>query len=116
MAETEDIKDFNLKTGKIITINEQRVKTPSSSMKTSKVIFDESGIYEFNNKKFAANLLDETESYVTKESTLREKSESAEVLTEQSTERDFNLSNFILIGVFLVMAFEVFYIKRRGDL
>jgi len=116
MAETEDIRDFNVKTGKAVTINQQTVKTPSSSTKTSKVIFDEAGIYEFDGKKFAANLLDEFESEVTKESALKEESESMEVLKEQSTERNLGLSAFILLLVFLLMCFEVFYIKRRGDL
>ena len=44
MAETEDIRDFNSKTGKLMTLDEQRVKTPSSSLTTSKIIFDEIGI------------------------------------------------------------------------
>ncbi|MCH8329434.1 MAG: hypothetical protein IIB81_03510, partial [Nanoarchaeota archaeon] len=116
MAETEDIRNFNVKTGKIVTINQQRVKTPSSSFRTSRVIFDEVGIYEFNGKKFAVNLLDEKESEVTKESILKEKSESAEVLKEQGVEKDFSLSVLILIGVFLLLCFEIFYLKRRGDL
>jgi len=116
MAETENIRDFNLKTGKIVTINEQTIKTPSSSIKTSKVIFDEAGIYEFEGKKFAVNLLDESESDVTKESVLEKESESTKVLKEQGIERNFSLSALILILVFLLLSFEVFYIKRRGDL
>lgn len=116
MAETEDIRDFNVKTGKIVTIDQQRVKTPSSSFSTSRVIFDEAGIYEFNNRKFAVNLLDEKESDVTKESVLKEKSESGEVLREQGVEKNFSLSVLLLIGVFLLLCFEVFYLKRRGDI
>ena len=116
IAETEDINDFNTKTGKVAAINLQRVKTPSLSLETSKVIFDESGIDEFNGKKFAANLLDEKESDVAKESILEEKSESTEVLKERGIEKDFSLSTFALAAVFLLMSFEIFYIKRRGDL
>ena len=116
MAETEDIRNFNVKTGKIVAIDQQRVKTPSSSFRASRVIFDEVGIYEFNGKKFAANLLDEKESEVTKESVLKEKSESAEVLKEQGIERNFSLSVLLLTGVFLLLCFEIFYLKRRGDL
>ena len=116
MAETENIRDFNSKTGKVITINEQRVKTPSSSLKTSKVIMDEAGIYEFDNKKFAANLLDEQESEVTKASTLEKEGENTKVLKEEGIEKSFSVSALILLIVFLLMCFEVFYIKRRGDL
>lgn len=116
LAETEDIRDFNSKTGKVVAIGEQRVKTPSSTLTTSKLIFDESGYYEFDNKKFAANLIDETESDVTKGSTLEKESENSDILKEASTERNFSVSPLILILVFLLLAFEVFYIKRRGDL
>ncbi|MAE42591.1 hypothetical protein CMO93_02375 [Candidatus Woesearchaeota archaeon] len=116
MAETEDIRDFNSKTGKVMTINEQRVKTPSSSLTTSKVLFDEAGIYEFDNKKFAANLLDGSESDVTKSSALEKEDEGTEVLKEQGIEKNFSISALILLVVFLLMCFEVFYIKRRGDI
>jgi len=116
IAETEDIRDFNSKTGKIVTINKQTVKTPSSSFKTSRVIFDESGIYEFDNKKFAVNLLDVDESDVTKSSVLDKESESTKILKEKGVERNFSLSALILILVFLLLGFEVFYIKKRGDI
>ena len=116
MAGIEDIGDFNSKTGRIVTINQQRVKTPSASLTTSRVIFDEVGIYEFDGKSFAANLLDEKESDVIGESVLKEEGESAEVLKERGVEKNFSLSILILLGVFLLMCIEVFYIKRRGDL
>ena len=116
MAGTEDIGDFNSKTGRIVTINQQRVKTPSASLTTSRVIFDEVGIYEFDGKSFAANLLDEKESDVIGENVLKEEGESAEVLKEGGAEKNFSLSILILLGVFLLMCLEVFYIKRRGDL
>ena len=116
MAEAEDIRDFNTKTGKVVTVNQQKVKTPSSSLTTSRVILDEVGIYEFSGKKIAVNLLDETESGVTKESVLEGESESAAVLKERSIEKNFSLSIFILLLVFLLLLFEVFYIKRRGDI
>ncbi|MDP6600134.1 MAG: BatA and WFA domain-containing protein [Candidatus Woesearchaeota archaeon] len=116
IAETEDIRNFNTKTGRIFTINQQHVKTPSSSLTTSRVIFDEAGIYEFNDKKFAANLLDEKESDVVGGNVFKEESESIDVLKEHSTERNLSLSVLILLGVFLLMCFEVYYLKRRGDL
>ena len=116
MAETEDINEFNIKTGKVAAITEQTVKTPSTSIRGSKVLFDEVGIYEFNGKKFAANLLDEPESDVTKGSALKEESESAEVLKEEGRQTNLSLSPMLLILVFLLLCFEIFYIKRRGDL
>ena len=38
MVGTEDIKDFNYKTGKIVTLSEQSITTPSSTLKASKII------------------------------------------------------------------------------
>lgn len=115
LAETEEIKDFNFRTGKILTIDEQKVKTPSSSFTTSKVIFDETGYYEFNERNFAANLLDEAESNL-KGKALDDEQETSDILKEKSKEKDFNLDVILLSAVFLLLCFEVFYIKRRGDL
>ncbi|MBS3102620.1 BatA and WFA domain-containing protein [Candidatus Woesearchaeota archaeon] len=115
MAEIEDIRDFNFKTGRVITVNEQKVKTPSSTLTTSKIIFDEAGIYEYGGKKFAANLLDEKESGINVKGIL-EKEKAADILEEEGRERNFSLDVLLLSMVFLLMCFEVFYIKRRGDL
>ncbi len=116
MVGTEDIKDFNLKTGKIATIGEQKVKTPSSSLTTSKLLMDEAGIYEFDNKKFAVNLLDEKESDIALPSKIEAQKEREQLLERESKERDFNIELPILALVFLFMLTEFLYIKRRGDL
>ena len=116
MVGTEDIKDFNHKTGKIVTINEQKVKTPYSSLTTSKLLMDEVGIYEFDNKKVAVNLLDEKESDVNLPSKVQEQEQREKLLGRESKEHDFNLEVVILGSVFLFMLTEFLYIKRRGDL
>ncbi|MBS3105765.1 BatA and WFA domain-containing protein [Candidatus Woesearchaeota archaeon] len=116
MIGTEDIKEFNHKTGRIATINEQKVKTPSSTLTTSKLLMDEVGIYEFDSKKFAVNLLDEKESDVNLPSKVENHEEREKLLERESKEHDFNLEFTILAFVFLFMLTEFFYIKRRGDL
>ncbi|MBI4143294.1 BatA domain-containing protein [Candidatus Woesearchaeota archaeon] len=115
MVGTEDIKDFNLKTGKIVTISEQKVKTPSSSLTTSKLLLDEAGIYEFDNKKFAVNLLEEKESSISLPPKIETGKERKGLLEKRSKEHDFNLEVLILLLVFLLMITEFVYIKRRGD-
>ncbi len=112
----EDIKDFNYKTGRIATISEQKVKTPSSSLTTSKLLMDDVGIYEFDNKKFAVNLLDEKESDISVPSKIEKQKEREKLLERESKEHDFNLEFTILGFVFLFMLTEFIYIKRRGDL
>lgn len=115
MIGTEDIKDFNFKTGRIATISEQEVKTPSSRMTASKLLMDEVGIYEFDKKKFAANLLDEKESAINLPSKAELRKEREKLLERKSVEHDFSLEVPILLLVFLFMITEFIYIKRRGD-
>ena len=116
MIGAEDIRDFNFKTGKIAAINEQKVKTPSSTLTTSKLLMDEVGIYEFDNKKFAVNLLSEKESDIGIPSKVEKQTERENLLKRESKEHDFNLELSILLLVFIFMLAEFFYIKRRGDL
>ena len=112
----EDIKDFNFKTGRIATISEQKVKTPSTSFTTSKLLMDEVGIYEHDNKKFAVNLLDEKESDVSLPSKVESRKAREKLLERESKEHEFNLELVILLLAFLFMLTEFLYIKRRGDL
>lgn len=116
MAGAEDIKDFNYKTGKILAINEQKVKTPSSSLTTSKLLMDEIGVYEVGGRKFAVNLLSEKESDAGLPSKIEQREERERLLERESKERDFNLELPILLLVFLFMLIEFFYIKVRGDI
>ena len=116
MVGAEDIKDFNFKTGRIVTISEQKVKTPSSSLTTSKLLMDEVGIYEYDNKKFAVNLLEEKESDVSLPSKVESRKAREKLLGRESKEQDFNLEMAILLLAFLFMLSEFLYIKRRGDL
>ncbi len=116
MVGTEDIREFNYKTGKIATINEQKVKTPSSEVTTSKLLMDEVGVYEFDNKKVAVNLLDEKESDILLPSKIETQKEREELLEGQSSEHSFNLELLILLLVFVLVITEFIYIKIRGDL
>ena len=115
MVGTEDIKDFNFKTGKIATIDEQKVTTPSSSLTASKLLMDEAGIYEFNNRKYAVNLLSEKESDIAVPSKVEGRVERQQLLQRESKEHDFNLELEILLLAFLFMLTEFIYIKMRGD-
>lgn len=116
MVGAEDIRDFNFKTGKIAAISEQKVATPSSSYTTSKLLIDEAGIYEYDGKKYAANLLDDKESDIVAVSSLQKQEEREQLLAKAQKERDFNLELAILLLAFALLSIEIFYIKMRGDL
>ena len=114
LVKSEDINDFNIRTGKIIQITEQAVKTPSGSITTDAIVIDDIGIYEFNSRKYAANLLDEKESDVSSGKDF-EKENSKFLVTVDKKEKELYLSLFLMIAVSLLLAFEIFYLKRRGD-
>ncbi len=116
LVQTEDIKDYNYKTGEIIAIEEQKVKVPSGGYLTaSRVLLDDAGIYELENKKIAVNLIDETESDIT----VDEHRSIAEGETESGMLKEKTKVNFeiyLLIFVFLLLCIEIVYVKVRGDL
>jgi len=116
MAGSENIQDFNVLTGSIALIPEQSVKTPSGSITTSRILFDEAGFYHMQHRTVAANLLNEKESSITKGSTLDDDSESGDVLKEHANQKQLGLSALVLILLFLILCFEIWYIKRRGDI
>lgn len=116
MVETEDINDYNFKTGRMTAIDTQNVKTPSGSLTTSSLLFDEAGIYEFSKRKVAVNLLDEKESDVVKENVKLKQSNKQFLTKTEKKEKDMNLTVFLLIFAFLLLLTELVYIKGRGDL
>ena len=115
MVGAEDIKDFNYKTGKLFTIAGQSVKTPSSTVTTSKLLLDEVGIYEFDNRKIAADLMDEKESNINLPTKIESQEQRKLLLERESQLQDFNLELPILILVFLLIISEFVYIKIRGE-
>ena len=100
----------------MIVINEQAVKTPSVTVTTNKLLLDEAGIYEFDNKKVAVNLANERESDIS-----RENIELDNALEKFSAEKVKDIDNVdleipLLIAVLIILFIEFIYIKIRGDL
>tara|TARA_Y100000310_G_scaffold68197_1_gene63496 strand:+ start:6550 stop:8424 length:1875 start_codon:yes stop_codon:yes gene_type:complete len=111
----ENIVDFNFIAGKIAIINEQEVKTPTTRFTTSKLLLDEVGIYEYDNKKFAVNMLNSDESDVSKSDIEREE-ERRELTQKEKREKDFNLELALVLLVFFIMVAEIFIVKIRGGI
>lgn len=116
LTQTEDIRDYNYKTGGIIAIEEQKVKVPSGSFLTaSKLLLDDAGVYELENKKIAVNLIDEKESDIaTDEYKSIAEGETESEMIKEKTRMDLEIP--LLVLVFLILCFEIIYIKVRGDL
>ena len=116
LLKTEDIRDYNHQSGKLILLNDEKVKTPSASLTTTKLLLDEAGIYEYGNKKVAVNLLNEMESAVNLDS-FKIEDELKNLKAEKA--RDFDNIDFevpLIVFALVLLFVEFLYIKRRGDL
>ncbi|MBU3941434.1 MAG: BatA and WFA domain-containing protein [Nanoarchaeota archaeon] len=94
LAETGDINDYNFR------IHE-------------KPLLDKVGIYD-NGNKIAVNLLDEYESDIAKETIALDETGFVSGISEEKVV--VNLDLYLIIFAILIMLFEIFYIKIRGDL
>lgn len=103
MLGRENLAQFNFKTGDIL-INGGNTSS----------FLDKTGIYEANGKKIAVNLLNEQESNIFRESTIKGKAEFEPKY--EKINLDLNIDNYLLLAAIILLAFELFYIKRRGDL
>ncbi|MBW2984819.1 BatA and WFA domain-containing protein [Candidatus Woesearchaeota archaeon] len=112
---TGSMEDYNFKTGALLSIKEQDVTTPSTTMTTSKLIFDEIGWYKLESKTIAASLLDETESDVSGE-TILDETEAELTAGKESEKTDMSLEIGLVILALFLLWIELFYIKRRGDI
>ena len=116
LMKTEDIQEYNYKSGKLVVIKEQEVNTPSAKITTNKLLLDESGIYEFDNRKVAVNLANEKESDISREN-IELKKELSQFSAEKAKDVDnIDLEVPLIIAASLLLFFEFLYIKRRGDL
>ena len=117
LTERQDIKKLNQKTNQMILLDSpQNVKTPVRNIPNAAVLFlEDAGVYSYENKLVVANLLDEKESAIN----------SKEVRGQRSTEytlepvkdkRKYIFESPLLIILFILLAFEVYYVKMRGDL
>jgi len=94
LAEAGDINDYNFR------IDEK----PS---------IDKAGIYE-NGNKIAINLFDEDESDVSRETISFDNEDFVSGISEEKVV--LNLDIYLIIFAIIIMLFEIFYIKMRGDL
>ena len=116
LAKAEDIKDYNYKTGEVLAVKEQTVKKPYGSIKTEKVILDEAGLYELEDRKIAVNLVNEQESDIGREAEIV-KQDKQKFSSEKAKEsKEFSFSLPLLIFAFAIILFELIYIKIRGDI
>lgn len=111
----EDASSFNQKTGNLVALREkQEVKTPSTTIKTSLVIFDEAGTYTIADKQVAVNLFDEKESEVTREEELQIPPPASQEKSIFDKKQELML--YFVIAAMVLLIFDMLYMKWRGEI
>jgi len=116
VTEQQDVRNLNFKAGETLILNkEQKIKTPTRSLKRAALVLDEAGIYELEDRIIAVNLVDELESNINLEKSTGTKSVDYELRPVKET-REFQWTIWLLALAVFLLLFEVFFIKYRGDL
>ncbi len=116
VTEQQDVRNLNLKTGETLLLNEeQMVKTPTRNIRRAALVLDEAGIYEFEDRVVAVNLVDEAESNINLDKKVGTKSTEYE-LKPVKEKREFHWEVWLLALAVFLLLFEVFFVKYRGDL
>ena len=116
VTEQQDVRNLNLKTGDTLLLDEeQRIKTPTRTLKRAGLVLDETGIYELEDRNIAVNLIDEQESSINPGTQTGTKSTEYELKPVKET-RQFHWDIWLLLISLFFLSFEIFFIKYRGDL
>jgi len=116
-----DISEYNLKTGALTSLSKtEEVRTPSKTLTTNRLLFDEVGIYEISGKKIAVNLYDDRESNTTVDaseliSRAVAEDESRIVRADTYTAKN-DITNYLIGVLFLLILLEILIVRGRGEL
>ncbi len=115
ITDQQDVRNLNYKTGDTLILDAlQRIETPTKILKKSAIIFEEAGIYKFEDgRTLAVNLLNERESDINANTSLGAKSTEFELKpVKEKRKFEFELP-FVLIALILLFV-ELIYVKIRG--
>lgn len=114
---TEDISKFNFKTGKVVSSGSvMDIKTPSGPVRAVSLVMDMSGIYEVGGVKMAANLLNEQESDIYKDSGIKTVRHDSYKAGKVERDKETNLEPYLLILVLAAILAELAYVKYIGEM
>ena len=115
-TDTPLLKDLNYKTGSVLNFNEeQRIATPTGKITTDSLALDNAGLYTLNDRVIAINLINDKESDVNSQESISETGLSA--ASDKFKEKvPFELTDYLIIAVIILLMLEFIYIKLRGDL
>ncbi|SFM24298.1 vWA domain-containing protein [Methanolobus profundi] len=118
---TGSVQEYNLKTGTISALaKEQDITTPSGTETVSRVLYDQSGVYQVAGKEIAVNLYNDKESDTSLEGDdvierAQADNEPSIVRASSYTAKNY-LDTYMIIIVFALVILELLIIKKRGEL
>jgi hypothetical protein len=115
MSGVHGIEEYNVRTGRTLLLGGmQKVTTPSGSVETDNLLFDEVGGYRIGDDDIASNLYDPLESDLS----IHPMSGEARTLTPDlvKAEVEKELWTYLIILVMFIAGFELYYLRARGEL
>lgn len=115
LTDQQDVRNLNYRTGDTLILDSlQRIETPTKVLKKSAIIFEEAGLYKFEDgRTIAVNLLNERESDINFNTSLGTKSTEFELQpVKESRKFEFELP-FVMISL-IILFIELLYVKVRG--
>lgn len=109
------LRNLNVRTGTLLSFpKEENIKTPLGKIKSQIVKADVAGLYVLEDRTIAVNMLSDLESNINQEAKLNKLTKETIEETEKKVPKD--LTKIFLILGSIIMLFETFYMKLRGDL
>jgi hypothetical protein len=115
LTDQQDVRNLNFRTGDTMILDTlQRIETPTKILKKSAIIFEEAGLYKFEDgRTIAVNLLNEKESDINFNTSIGSKSTEFELKpVKEKRKFEFEMP-FILLGL-IILFIELLYVKTRG--
>jgi hypothetical protein len=115
LTDQQDVRNLNYRTGDTLILDSlQRIETPTKVLKKSAIIFEEAGLYRFEDgRTIAVNLLNERESDINFNTSLGTKSTEFELQPVKEPRKfEFELP-FVMIAL-IILFIELLYVKVRG--
>lgn len=115
MLNKQSLQTLNYKIhDKLLYEDAMQIQTPTKSIKSALIDFDEVGVYKIKNKDIAVNLLNKKESNV---NTVNDAASNEQFDLEGSQSKEkTRLLPYIVYAILAFLFIELLYIKVRGDL
>jgi hypothetical protein len=116
LTNQKSIKSLNVQTGSTLILEDKtKISTPTGVQNTNALMYESVGLYTLPDRVVVANLLHEKESNIDMEQSKDIASNSRRgSLIDETVE--YQIVNYILIALLILLFLEVLYIKFRGDL